>query len=340
MLSTTQNEYKFTWLISPTHAVYIICINCMHTLHAYITCIHCMHTLHAYIACIHCMHILHAYIACIHCMHTLHAYIACIYCMHILHVYIVCIHCMHILHAYIILHYTHFPFLTGMSGNLNLVYAFDTSDNVKEADLKRMKSFVKAALQLHDISKDTVNVGIASYGKDASLSLDPKDLPNKETVLSSINNLIRIGGENRIDKLLTFAEQNIFKASSSTPTSPKKLLIIFAKGGLNVDHKEMLSKGTSLRKSGVQIALVLIGGEQNDIYSILTGNQITYITGSQYIPAIYPQIEQYIGGALGKNSKQTNFVILYFSRFGTTISFTLFAIYSLRNKFENSKENI
>lgn len=188
----------------------------------------------------------------------------------------------------------------GMSGKLDIVYAIDTSESVRTIDLQRMKSFIKAGLDLHDLTIDTINVGLASYGKDATLALERKNWAKKPEILSAVDNIVRIGGENRIDKLLQFAQQSIFKPTQS-PRDSKKLLVIFAKGDLSIiDQKDLVAKAANLKKNGVHIALVLFEGQERDSYRILTGNQVIYIKSSEHMPVIYPKVEQIIGGLLGK----------------------------------------
>ena len=189
----------------------------------------------------------------------------------------------------------------GITGKLELVYALDTSIANNPDDIRRIKYLAKATLRLYNISSQMTRIALVSYGNNTKMVLKLLDGTTESVAKSAFENVPIISGESRIDKMIDFVRKKVFSVSGGSLPTSKKLLLIITKGNIkNIYLKQLKKKTVLLKKNGVQISIVSIAPDKSEDLRKVADNHIAYVPNTKDLPKVYPDIEQFVGNALGK----------------------------------------
>ena len=80
-----------------------------------------------------------------------------------------------------------------ISKPLDLVFAFDTSNDVSDTTITEFKQYLRSVLNAYDISSEKVRISIVLYGSRSNVVVDLKDGNNMQYLLNIINTMKRQG---------------------------------------------------------------------------------------------------------------------------------------------------
>lgn len=210
----------------------------------------------------------------------------------------------------------------GNRGIYDVTFAFDTSDDVTETDLQKMKSLSRALIPGFKLNPSKTRVSITTFGnevKQVSTLAESRRVKNIEDVLTRIN---RIGGQSRFDKLLQSADTDIFIPQNGGRRDIGKVMVILTKNNRVVSEASDLSYlSGALQNKGIKLVVVGIDFDPSDPNQLraITGNpnDVVPINGIDKLRLKFGDVEKKISAALGKNfcdvSIDLSFVVyLYF----------------------------
>lgn len=149
--------------------------------------------------------------------------------------------------------------LVGVNQDVNIVFAFDTSDGITAADLDKIKSFAKASLLSYDISKDGINAGIVTFSNETDsvhVFSDDQTIHSLTIAIESIN---KRNGKADFKNVVKYLTSNMF---SNIPSTQNKVLVLFTKGS-SINGKQLVDLKNQL--PGVKTVVVSIG-DYKDIF--------------------------------------------------------------------------
>ena len=193
-------------------------------------------------------------------------------------------------------------FISGISATLDVVYAVDTSSDVSEKILKRMKSFIANSLSVYSISSSqTTRVGILQYGNGAMVQLFLKDGFQKLSITNSINELKLTGGPRQMQEAIRKVSSDMFTASAGSRSDSEKVLVLITTGRNYPLGKSDLPKAANkLREKGAKVIVVTIGDENPDATDIVNNPDKIIKGDSEMLNEIIGELEKEIGKSIGK----------------------------------------
>lgn len=190
-------------------------------------------------------------------------------------------------------------FVLGEAGNMEIVYAIETSSNVEEKELADLKKFAAATLDYYnmgDLGTSSTKFGLMSFGEKINVVL--KDETKKLNAKSAISSLQR-ENRNQADllQLLETAESKMFTNGRDT----KKLLVIFTKEDPVNFPDSFNERVKALKAKGMHVSFLFVNsdGDLNDV-KLLTENLVGNVGPSNELPVVFPDIERIIGQVVGE----------------------------------------
>ena len=198
-----------------------------------------------------------------------------------------------------------FPF-TGMSKELDLVFAVDGSKWVDEYTFTKMKNFVKGSLDIYTISPQKTRIGLVTYGGDArdtALSLPLGT--SKQAAERSIDSLVRVGGLREMNKAIRFVDTEIFSGKGGTRPRAGKALVLLTTGKNSANGKDDLPKtAKKLKDKGIEVFVIgIVKGVDPDELNVIASNQgnVANVPDKDDLPRIFGQLEKATGKLTGKH---------------------------------------
>ena len=184
--------------------------------------------------------------------------------------------------------------LTGMSNEVDLLFAIDGSRMVNLSTYEKMKKFVKGALNMYNISALKTHVGILSFGGDTNnIALPLKDGISKPLVDQTVDSLKRCGGQRHMNKAIRFVADKMFTTENGGRPNAGKVLVLLTAGRNSAEGKEDLPKAArKLKENGVDVfviglgtnvdddELIAIASEKDDIAKVNTVDDLPTVLGS------------------------------------------------------------
>lgn len=184
-----------------------------------------------------------------------------------------------------------------MSQKLDIVYALDNSRDVSPGTLDAMKKFLKASLNLYEVSIDKANVGLGTASSSFASVLQTNAGINKHVVNALLNTIqISTNGMSMMN-ILEDARKNAFTTSRS---DAKKVLVVFVAGqsslqdGFNEDLKDRVK---DLQTDGVSVFVVSVGnvGNSDEVKTVLSTGVGSYVSSKSTLPDGLGELERYLG---------------------------------------------
>ena len=158
--------------------------------------------------------------------------------------------------------------LVGISGQLDVVFALDSSRDVDRNTYNKMKELMKGSLEAYNVSSNETRIAVMTYGNKQIKYVDLKDGVYKSAVKQTIEDAKRVGGERRLIDALKFADMKMFEktASSSRDKSAGKVLILMISGSDSQIDKgnEMKMVLDELKRRKITLVVIRIGNKVSD----------------------------------------------------------------------------
>ena len=148
---------------------------------------------------------------------------------------------------------------TGVSAEIDIIYALDGSERVAQKTISEMKHFVKGALKSYTVSRNKTRVGLVSFGgMNPVQALSVKDGTSVSTVEQSLPFMGTVGWKRNIEKALDSAANDFIINSERKGVSKLIVLITTGKDEGN-DLEKLKAIGKKLKDNGIKVAVVAIG---------------------------------------------------------------------------------
>lgn len=193
-------------------------------------------------------------------------------------------------------------FSEGIQGINDIVFAFDTSDDVTENDLDNMKSLSKSLLESFKVQPSKMRVAIVTFGGDVQSLSTLADSTSVGKLHDVLANMKREGGDSRIGPLLRNADVDIFSTSKGGRLNSGKVLIIITKtssvSGIG-NHLSYLS--SQLQEQSIKTIVVGVDFTQDQL-NVITGNpgDVVPVNGINSLRTVFPSVEKKISESLSK----------------------------------------
>lgn len=179
----------------------------------------------------------------------------------------------------------------GISEKLDIVYLLDMSRHVSEAQLAKVKDYVKGSLSSYKISAEDVRVSIVPFGGSVSTAINFAAGVSPKAANFYIDTSVLIGGDRNLNQALSYLNSDVFVTRSGSRPMAKKVVILITTGQASDDDKLVLpATATLLKSQGVRIIVVGIG--MNTIDDTLTG---VATDGDHIITIIFENLPDTIG---------------------------------------------
>ena len=203
----------------------------------------------------------------------------------------------------------HFLFI-GISTALDLIIAFDTSDNIDMKLFTKFKALLKEIIKQYKISRDSVHISIVSFGRYA-VSSSLLYGSTYDNVLES-SQLLKIGGVSDYAVML----ENIRAAVvDDFRRDAQHQLIIFAVGtGKPYFAGEIKKKAIKLKNESVSIFVVdfMTGVSNVTLNSLIDSNDNVFVPGGiTEIPTVINAIDAASRTVAGMSVKRIKQWMLY-----------------------------
>ena len=165
-----------------------------------------------------------------------------------------------------------------------------------------MKESALAALKSYDISPSQSRVGLVTFGEEAYIYLKLKDGSSYDTIRMTLDALPRVGGERKLQKVL----QRLYTFGfAGGRAEAKKVLMLYTTGKPSKSETEISVIGNNFKEDGIGIITIGVGnGISQDDFINISGHtsQIIIIDHHDHLVDIIGDIEQVVGGTVGKLS--------------------------------------
>ena len=150
------------------------------------------------------------------------------------------------------------PF-TGISTEIDIIYAVDGSESVPTKTFDQMKRFVKGALKSYTISPNKTHVGLTVYGgMNPVRALSVAEGTSMSTVEQSLPFMGKIGGWRNLEKALD-SVANDFVMNSRRKGVGKLVVLVTTGKDEQKDVEKLKAVGKKLKDNGIKVAVVAIG---------------------------------------------------------------------------------
>ena len=148
---------------------------------------------------------------------------------------------------------------TGVSAELDIIYALDGSESVAQKTISEMKRFVKGTLKSYTVSPNKTRVGLVTFGGvNPVQALSVKDGISVSTVEQSLLFMGTVGGKRNIEKVLD-SSANDFIINSKRKGVSKLIVLITTGRDEENDLEKLKAVGKKLKDNGIKVAVVAIG---------------------------------------------------------------------------------
>ena len=148
---------------------------------------------------------------------------------------------------------------TGVSAELDIIYALDGSESVAQKAISEMKRFVNGTLKSYTVSPNKTHVGLVTFGGvNPVQALSVKDGTSVSTVEQSLLFMGTVGGKRNIEKVLD-SSANDFIINSKRKGVSKLIVLITTGRDEENDFEKLKAVGKKLKDNGIKVAVVAIG---------------------------------------------------------------------------------
>ena len=172
------------------------------------------------------------------------------------------------------------------------------------ADISKTKRFASALLDGYKLLPDKVRVGLSIFGDQVEQDLTFADAANLEFTKERLDQLGRIRGEPRLDKVIQFADSTIFTPGSGSRAGAGRVLVIFTKSSSQKFFNDLSSLTEPLKQKGVKIVVVGIDHtpSDTDALKVITGspNDVVPVGSISNLPEVFGIVERKITDAVCK----------------------------------------
>ena len=152
----------------------------------------------------------------------------------------------------------------GVSGAYDIAVAFDTSSEISEDDLSALKQLAGALLDSFQISSRDTKIALVSFNENVRIVSSFKESQSMNQPKLAINNIRRVAGSQRFDKLFTTADSTIFTPREGSRGNVPKLLLVFTKHGKDYQTNSISQLNARQLKQKAGLLIVGLGYDKND----------------------------------------------------------------------------
>lgn len=190
-----------------------------------------------------------------------------------------------------------------MVGSYDIAFAFDTSNQVTSNDFQRMKLITTSLLDGYQLQPTKTRLALVVFGDEIEQDLTFADSASLDYTKQRLNDLARIKGNPRIDKLLKFADTKLFTPSSGSRSNVGRVLVLFTKKASQNGVNGLSTLSKTLQRKGVNVVVVSIDHDPtNDGFKVVTGNpdDVVPVTDIKILKEVFGIVEKKIADAVGE----------------------------------------
>ena len=140
-----------------------------------------------------------------------------------------------------------------------MVFVLDASTSVTEPNFKLMLEFLKDFLQVADIDRGNVRVGIVIYSTEVHIQFQMNQYNTKQQVFNAIDNIpYRFGSTNTADGLQTMHDEMFTRRNGDRP-NVDNICILLTDGVSNINSRRTVPEAVAARNKNIHIYVIGIG---------------------------------------------------------------------------------
>lgn len=154
----------------------------------------------------------------------------------------------------------------GISEELDVSFALDSSDGVSKAAFEKMKDFIRGSLKAYNITANQTRVSLVSYGSHPISHLQMKDGVYRSVVEQALSSIPRVGGTKKLSDALTFISETF----TNREDAGRLLILIDSETDDQLkDDSSMKRALDDLEKRNMKLVVVRIGKRLDDKPGVL-----------------------------------------------------------------------
>ena len=161
-----------------------------------------------------------------------------------------------------------FCIITGCDGNIDLVFAIDSSNSVLESNYQSQplegwtqhKNFLKSVVQNLPVGSSTL-VSAVRYSTQADIMFHFDQFENSINIQDALWNMDPRGGNTNTASALRTIDVSIMTSSRGERSNARDVLVILTDGLSNIDETRTAQYAQNLKNSGIEIFAVSTSNE-------------------------------------------------------------------------------
>ena len=143
---------------------------------------------------------------------------------------------------------------------LDLVFVIDSSQEVTDSILEKMKEFIVNHLRSYNVSSSGTHVSLVAYGNKNEVLLPLQDGITLTALKASLTRLKKIGGERRLATALNTVRNDVLTAPKGLRDDSAKLVTVLITGpSTPLDPAPLRRESDALKQNDVKVTVIGIG---------------------------------------------------------------------------------
>ena len=141
-----------------------------------------------------------------------------------------------------------------------MLFVMDTSLEVTQEILNKMKAFIEEQLPLYNVSSTGTRISLLAYGDKGKIIISLSEGISRGAVTAALNKSKKIGGKRRLQVALRIARDDILSKRGGARDGVGKLAVVFVAGPNDpAASVELGGEGAAMKKAGIKVLVIGIG---------------------------------------------------------------------------------
>lgn len=174
--------------------------------------------------------------------------------------------------------------------SIDVAFALDSSNSVKENAFLEMKDFTGKIIDSFQVSQLNARFAALTYSKEAEVHFNFVRYDTAEEVKRAVKSLPHKKSDTRVDKALNLAASDIFSLGGRVRSRHPMVLIVFFDGDVSRNMKDLADVVAPLKSYGVEIITIGVGPEVNLYQLRKISSSDDFIFQGTTFTDIYPKL--------------------------------------------------